>query len=114
MSFRDRVIECIDCSEQFVFCAGEQLFFQEKQFKNEPKRCKPCKEKRNRLARSGHSMQVAKRIETNLYCRKCGVLTSVPFRPTQGRPVLCRVCYWEARQAEMPAPSQALENRLTQ
>ena len=102
MSFRDRILQCVDCRETFVFTAGEQLFFNDKQFKNEPKRCKPCKEKRNRLAKAGHSMQAAKRVETNLQCRQCGKLTTVPFRPTQGRPVLCRECYWQSRQ---PAPS---------
>ena len=32
---------------EFVFTAGEQLFFQEKQFTNDPKHCKRCISKRN-------------------------------------------------------------------
>ena len=46
MEFQDKVLKCIDCGSDFVFTAGEQLFFHDKQFKNEPKRCKPCKAKR--------------------------------------------------------------------
>ena len=46
MEFQDKVLKCIDCGADFVFTAGEQLFFHDKQFKNEPKRCKPCKTKR--------------------------------------------------------------------
>ena len=51
MEFQDKVLKCIDCGSDFIFTAGEQLFFHDKQFKNEPKRCKPCKQAKNdRLA----------------------------------------------------------------
>ena len=46
MEFQDKVLKCIDCGADFIFTAGEQLFFHDKQFKNEPKRCKTCKTKR--------------------------------------------------------------------
>ena len=42
MEFQDKVLKCVDCGAEFIFTAGEQLFFFDKQFKNEPKRCKPC------------------------------------------------------------------------
>src|SRR6185437_9539930 len=47
MEFVDRLLTCIDCGGEFVFTAGEQLFFMDKQFKNDPKRCKPCKSRRS-------------------------------------------------------------------
>ena len=40
MEFTDRVLKCSDCGAEFVFTAGEQLFFHDKQFKNEPRHCK--------------------------------------------------------------------------
>ena len=40
MEFTDRVLKCVDCGAEFVFTAGEQLFFHDKQFKNDPKHCK--------------------------------------------------------------------------
>src|SRR5271166_3021198 len=46
MEFQDKILKCIDCGADFVFTAGEQLFFHDKEFKNEPKRCKACKAKR--------------------------------------------------------------------
>ncbi len=46
MEFIDRVLKCNDCGAEFVFTAGEQLFFHDKQFKNDPKHCKQCKAKR--------------------------------------------------------------------
>ncbi len=46
MDFVDRILTCTDCGGEFIFTAGEQLFFLDKQFKNDPKRCKPCKSRR--------------------------------------------------------------------
>jgi len=33
------------------------------------------------------------RTETRTKCSACGIDTTVPFKPTQGRPVLCRSCF---------------------
>lgn len=85
MDFIDKKLKCVDCGNEFVFTAGEQLFFHDKQFKNEPKRCKACKSKRA----SGK----AARPETRTTCSECGAETTVPFKPSQGRPVLCRSCF---------------------
>jgi CxxC-x17-CxxC domain-containing protein len=97
MQFVDRFLKCSDCGEEFVFTAGEQLFFQDKQFKNDPKRCKPCKAKRAGLGRSVNPNGVValplSRTETRTLCSACGIETTVPFKPTQGRPVLCRECF---------------------
>jgi len=97
MQFVDRFLKCSDCSVDFVFTAGEQLFFNDKQFKNDPKRCKLCKAKRAGLGRSSNPNAVAalpfSRTETKTECSACGIETTVPFKPTQGRPVLCRSCF---------------------
>lgn len=86
MDFHDRDITCIDCGLEFVFTAGEQLFFHDKQFKNDPKHCKRCKAKRNYGSRGV-------RPETRTTCAECGAETTIPFKPTQGRPVFCRSCF---------------------
>ena len=46
MEFQDKSLNCVDCGAEFIWTAGEQLFFADKNFKNEPKRCKSCKAKR--------------------------------------------------------------------
>src|SRR5437867_9879187 len=46
MEYHDKVLKCSECGAEFVFTAGEQMFFADKGFKNEPKRCKACKAKR--------------------------------------------------------------------
>ena len=103
MEFQDKVLKCIDCGADFVFTAGEQLFFHDKQFKNEPKRCKACKAKRSQaLGVAPHAGGYAK-VETRTQCSACGKETTVPFRPTQGRPVLCRECFQSKRTSAASA-----------
>lgn len=93
MEFQDKALTCMDCGSEFVWTAGEQAFFADKQFKNEPKRCRSCKARRGpRPAPVSHS-QPHERVETRASCSSCGKETTVPFRPTQGRPVYCRECF---------------------
>lgn len=101
-TFQDRVIRCIDCDEAFIWTAGEQLFFHDKGLQNPPKRCKPCKQAKNeRLAAIAAAQEsgVRQRIEVAVNCAQCGRQTTVPFYPSQGRPVYCRACFLANRAA---------------
>jgi len=91
MEFQDRILRCVDCGTEFIWTAGEQQFFADKNFKNEPKRCKTCKAKR--AARPAGGGTGRERVETQTMCSACGKETTVPFRPTQGRPVFCKECF---------------------
>jgi CxxC-x17-CxxC domain-containing protein len=102
MEFQDKVLKCVDCGAEFVFTAGEQLFFHDKQFKNEPKRCKACKSRRVANTGNTHSAGYQK-VETRTKCSQCGKETTVPFKPTQGRPVFCRECFQQRRSAAASA-----------
>ena len=86
MEFKDKTLKCRDCGKDFVFTAGEQLFFREKQFHNAPKRCKACK-----LKHGGGSEVMA---ETQMHCSVCEQEThgSLPSdaRTTGAMPVLFR------------------------
>ena len=102
LEFEDRTIHCVDCGEDFIWTAGEQLFFHDKGLKNEPKRCKPCKQAKNeRLAAiaAAQATGVRQRIEVSVQCAQCGQQTTVPFYPSQGRPVFCRSCFLGGRAA---------------
>jgi len=99
MEFIDRVLKCTDCGAEFVFTAGEQLFFHDKQFKNDHKHCKQCKAKRA----SGGRV----RAETRTTCSACGTETTVPFKPTQGRPVLCRARFQKELKAGPAMPTKS-------
>src|ERR1700733_13391941 len=80
MEFQDKALTCIDCGGEFIFTAGEQLFFHDKQFKNEPKRCKTCKSKRAGVglrAGTGPAAAGLSRTETRTECSACGIGTTV-------------------------------------
>lgn len=42
----DRTLVCQDCGKEFIFTEGEQAFYKEKGFENEPKRCPDCRKAR--------------------------------------------------------------------
>lgn len=48
----DKVLVCKDCKAEFVFTEGEQAFYQEKGFDNEPQRCPECR-KANKQQKNG-------------------------------------------------------------
>jgi CxxC-x17-CxxC domain-containing protein len=103
MEYVDRLLICADCNEGFVFSAGEQLFFSDRQFRNDPRRCKACRIKRmdqKGAARQGPS---SRRTETRAICSQCEVETIIPFRPTTKRPVFCRQCF-QAVQSSTVSP----------
>ena len=46
MSYADKTLTCRDCNQPFVFTAGEQEFYAQKGFTNEPTRCGDCRKNR--------------------------------------------------------------------
>jgi hypothetical protein len=41
----DQTLTCRDCNSDFVFSAGERVFFEQRQF-TPPSRCKACRQRR--------------------------------------------------------------------
>ena len=96
--YEDKVLVCKECNNEFVFTAGEQEFYAEKVFVNEPQRCKACRDKRKAAAKAPREMHDA-------VCAQCGKECKVPFEPKEDRPVYCSECFakiQEAEQAEAP------------
>jgi len=87
--YQDKTLTCRDCGEEFVFTAGEQEFYAEKGFENEPTRCRSCRQAKKASNRN--------RTMHTVVCDGCGAETQVPFEPTEGRPVYCRDCYDKKR-----------------
>jgi len=42
----DKTLVCKDCGKDFVFTEGEQAFYKEKGFENDPLRCPECRKAR--------------------------------------------------------------------
>ncbi len=83
MTYEDKTLECKECGAEFIFTAGEQEFYAEKGFTNEPARCRECRQQRKQRGRT----------MTEVVCANCGAATQVPFTPSQDRPVYCKACY---------------------
>ena len=89
MDFQDKTLVCKDCGKEFVFSAGEQAFYAEKGFENEPARCHECRDKRRREREGGKEQRQMYTVE----CAECGKEKQVPFEPKGDRPVYCRDCF---------------------
>lgn len=87
--YTDKILICKECGQQFVFTAGEQEFYAEKGFRNEPTRCKECRAKRKALINEGGPQR---KMYTAI-CAGCGKECTVPFEPRGDRPVYCRECF---------------------
>ena len=84
--YEDKTLVCKDCGSEFVFTAGEQEFYAEKGFKNEPQRCKACRD-----ARKANGKPARELFTTT--CANCGKEAKVPFQPSNDRPVYCSECF---------------------
>lgn len=51
-NYEDITLTCKDCGAEFVFTAGEQQFYAEKGFENQPVRCPACRKARKEQRRN--------------------------------------------------------------
>ena len=84
--YEDKTLICKDCGKEFVFTAGEQEFYAEKGFQNQPQRCRPCRQARKGNAAPQREMYTGG-------CAACGKEARVPFQPRDDRLVYCSQCY---------------------
>lgn len=89
--YEDKTLVCKDCGNEFVFTAGEQQFYAEKGFVNEPQRCKDCRNARKVAAKAPREMHDA-------VCASCGASCKIPFEPKNDRPVYCSECFAKMRE----------------
>lgn len=97
MVYADRTLSCRDCSNEFLFTAGEQEFYRAKGLQNEPGRCASC-----RIAYKHARGIVDDRPQREHFittCAECGQEARVPFVPRNERPVYCSTCFDQVRQA---------------
>lgn len=120
MSFADKTLTCRDCGMEFVFTAGEQEFYAQKGFTNEPTRCPACRQQRKQGRSSGgggydsysgggggerggfgggYSSDRGQREMHTTTCASCGQEAQVPFVPRGDKPVYCSDCFQNQRSA---------------
>ena len=88
--YEDKTLVCKECGNEFVFTAGEQEFYAERGFQNEPQRCKACRDARKNATRGPRECFTAT-------CARCGGEAKVPFQPKSDRPVFCSECFAQMR-----------------
>ena len=89
----DKTLICKECGNEFVFTAGEQEFYAERGFANEPQRCKACRDACKQNQRTDREMFTA-------VCANCGKEAKVPFRPREDRPVYCSECFAKMKEEQ--------------
>jgi len=105
-NYQDQTLTCKDCGAEFTFTAREQSFYAEKGLRNAPTRCKPCRDRRKQErpqggfgGGGGGRGRSGPRPSFTVSCSACGVETTVPFEPVNGKPVYCRDCFQKFRPA---------------
>ena len=73
--YEDKTLVCKECGKEFVFTAGEQEFYAERGFQNEPQRCKSCRDARKNAARGPREFFTAT-------CAACGGEAKCPSSPS--------------------------------
>ncbi|MBK9710894.1 MAG: zinc-ribbon domain containing protein [Kouleothrix sp.] len=121
MSYADKTITCRDCGMDFVFTAGEQEFYAQKGFSNEPTRCPSCRQARkadgggrsggrssgygdsgggySSGGRSSGGYSSSPREMHTATCASCGKEAQVPFLPRGDKPVYCSDCFQQQRRS---------------
>jgi CxxC-x17-CxxC domain-containing protein len=129
MSYADKTLACRDCGTAFVFTAGEQEFYAQKGFTNEPTRCPSCRAARKQAGgrsgggyssggygnggygndssyssggyggRSGGRSFGGEREMHTVTCASCGKEAQVPFLPRGSKPVYCDDCFQKQRRS---------------
>ena len=111
-TYADKTLTCRDCGNEFTFTAGEQEFFVQKGFVNDPSRCTECRSARK--ARTGGSSYGRDRGYSSsggygggysrgpremfeAVCSECGGVARVPFQPSGDKPVYCSSCFEQHR-----------------
>ena len=114
-SYTDKTLTCRDCGNPFTFTAGEQEFFVQKGFTNEPSRCTNCRTARKSqqggtsydsdrgysssggYGGGGGGYSRAPREMFSAICSECGQTAQVPFQPRTDKPVYCSSCFEQKR-----------------
>ena len=55
LKMADKTLTCKDCGAEFLFTEGEQAFYAEKGFTNEPVRCPECRKARKAQRRNNNN-----------------------------------------------------------
>lgn len=99
-NYENQQLQCVECGKIFEFSGEDQEFYAKKGY-SAPKRCAECRENRKARNNSGGRGGFGgnrERREFPVTCAACGCETTVPFKPSNDRPVFCSDCYKKGQQ----------------
>ena len=99
-NYENQQLQCVECGKIFEFSGEDQEFYAKKGY-SAPKRCPECRENRKARSNGGGGGQrggFRERREYPVVCAACGCETTVPFKPSNDRPVFCADCYKKGQQ----------------
>ena len=106
MAYADKTMTCRECGQEFPFTSGEQEFFAQKGFTNEPSRCPSCRSARKAergegggFSGGGGGGYGGSREMFEATCSSCGGVARVPFQPSGDKPVYCSNCFQSQRSS---------------
>ena len=98
MEFQDKTLQCVDCgSGVHLDRRRAGLFRRQGSSRTSQSAARPARPSARPRRRAPGAPR--ERVETVAVCAVCGKETTVPFKPTQGRPVLCRECFQQRKAA---------------
>ena len=97
--YEDKILVCKECGKEFTFTAGEQEFYAERGFQNEPQRCKACRDARKRGPAAPVSTSPLPALPVPRPARTGGG-APFPFNPKPARPLFYRELFSAKRAAE--------------
>lgn len=75
VQYKDRVVLCRDCRQEFTFSAGEQRFFEQRGLQS-PRRCSVCREEKRKQGTYGSQVVSVDSASGLVLCRRCSRLAS--------------------------------------
>ena len=103
--YEDKILVCKECGKEFTFTAGEQEFYAERGFQNEPQRCKACRDARKNAARGPREYFTALPAAARLGCLSSPSPT-VPSTAASASP-RCASSRADCQSMKKRAPSRA-------
>jgi CxxC-x17-CxxC domain-containing protein len=102
----DTTLTCRDCGQAFTFTSDEQALYASRGHEHPPSRCAACRAQRKSDREAGGDTggysSFAGRGPRELFvasCATCGQEAKVPFQPSGDKPVYCRSCFEQRREA---------------
>ena len=97
MEYRDKSLVCVECHQHVRLDRRRAALLRRQELQERAEALQGLQGQ----AQRAHGPATRERVETTAICSQCGKETTVPFKPTQGRPVYCKECFQQRKAATL-------------